>query len=334
MTGKQRYLVASLGSIGLRHLRNLRSLRPESVIAVWRRTAGDPPAEADLQFSTREEVREFGPAAAIIAGPASSHVVVADQLMQLGAAIFMEKPIAHSLEGVNELVARSRALGTIFMVAYNLRFRPDIRHIKDLLESNKIGQIVSARAEVGQYLPDWRPNADYRTGVSARSDLGGGALLELSHELDYLTWFFGLPKRVTARGGKFSALEIDVEDLVEILLEYDSPKRLVSVHLDLLQRAPYRAARLVGTAGTVVWDAGAERVDCFRTETSAWETQTLPLSDRNAMYVDELRHFLDCLEDGNDPLITGEQAADVLSIVAAARRSMDDGRTIEVHRRA
>ena len=61
----------------------------------------------------------------------------------------------------------------------------------DLMQNKIVGKILSVRCEVGQFLPSWRPNIDYRESVSARKALGGGALLELSHEIDYLMWIFG-----------------------------------------------------------------------------------------------------------------------------------------------
>ena len=182
----------------------------------------------------------------------------------------------------------------------------------------------AARAEVGQYLPDWRPTSDYCMGVSAQRALGGGALLELSHELDYLGWLFGPPARVTARGGRFSDLTLDVEDLVELLLEYPSAPRLVSVHLDMLQRAPQRTCRVIGSEGTLVWDAIADRVDLYRAATGIWETLPVtPLADRNQMYLDELCHFLDCIAQGTQPQVDGAAGLRALAIVAAARQSLN-----------
>ena len=76
------------------------------------------------------------------------------------------------------------------------------------------------RCEIGQYLPLWRPGSDYRLGVSANRALGGGVLLELSHELDYLRWIFGDVDWVQASLERQSALEIDVEDTAHLLLSF------------------------------------------------------------------------------------------------------------------
>src|SRR5262249_39063512 len=158
---------------------------------------------------------------AIIASPASAHLEAALALADAGIHLLVEKPIANSSEGVHELIERCRKHQLVLMVGYNLRFMPSLRRAKQMIESGVIGTVLSARVEVGQYLPQWRPHADYRQGVTAQSALGGGALLELSHDIDYILWILGLPAQLSASGGKYSNLEIDVEDMVEILLEYE-----------------------------------------------------------------------------------------------------------------
>ena len=77
------------------------------------------------------------------------------------------------------------------MTAYNLRFLPSLQAYRERIQFGVIGKVLSVRCEIGQYLPSWRPGSDYRQAVSASRALGGGALLELSHEIDYLRWIFG-----------------------------------------------------------------------------------------------------------------------------------------------
>jgi predicted dehydrogenase len=161
--------------------------------------------------------------------------------------------------------------------------------------------------------------------------LGGGALLELSHELHYLYWLFGMPARVTARAGKYGDLQIDVEDLIELLLEYESPRRLVSVHLDLLERTPRRACRFIGLEGSLVWDVMRQSVEVYQAASRNWVTvPTLSFPDRNQMYVEELRHFLGCIHEGSRPIVDGTDGINVLTIIEAARRSMARDSAVEI----
>ena len=115
------------------------------------------------------------------------------------------------------------------MVGYVLRFLPALHAIRQHLTDGLLGQVHTARVEVGQYLPDWRPGSDYRQGVSGQDKLGGGALLELSHEIDYATWLFGWPQSLQCSRARLSPLEIDVEDSAHVLLEY--PGKRISLHM-------------------------------------------------------------------------------------------------------
>ena len=101
------------------------------------------------------------------------------------------------------------------------RYMPLFNNIKNIIDQRIIGNILAVNVYAGQYLPNWRSNSDYRDGVSANKSLGGGVLLELSHEIDYVIWLFGVPKSVICSAPKISNLEIDVEDIANIIFEYE-----------------------------------------------------------------------------------------------------------------
>ncbi len=183
----------------------------------------------------------------------------------------------------------------------------------------------------GQYLPDWRAGSDYRQGVSARRSLGGGVLLELSHEFDYIYGLFGMPVSIAAMAGRYGDLEVDVETLAEVTMEYENPARLISIHLDMLQRVPVRRCRFVGGTGTLEWDGITDRIEISGGTSSAIEGESTPrMEDRNRMYLDELAHFLDCVDHGKAPLVGGVDGYNVLAMVTAAKRSVAEGRAVAV----
>jgi predicted dehydrogenase len=326
-------LICSLGSIGQRHLQNLRTLQPQARIGVLRRpgSAEDLPAGCDVVLTSIKEVREFDPFAAIVAGPATLHGTVACELAAMGVHLLVEKPLAHDLASGRRIVAAAERAGITLMVGYNLRFAPTFLTAKKLIERGAIGRVLSARAEVGQYLPSWRPQQDYRQSVSSRPELGGGVLLELSHEIDLMLWLFGRPDTVYATIGRYSDLEIAVEDLAEIVIEYEEPSLIVSIHLDFLQQPAARSGKFIGTNGTLLWDAIADRIEC-----SAPQAQTLAAlpstsgGDGNAMYLNELEHFLSCARSGTTPSIDGAAGLEVLEVIEAARRSARGKRAVSM----
>ena len=187
-----RILIVGLGSAGTRHLRLARELFPDSQIKVLQhRTQSTIPQFSDGCFLTMVEAIQFAPQIAIIANPSTFHVNVAQELAQAEIHLLIEKPLSSSLEGVARLIETCKDRKSILMIGYNLRFSPSLQHFRKLLGEGIISSLLSVRCEVGQYLPSWRPESDYRQGVSAKKELGGGALLELSHEIDYIQWIFG-----------------------------------------------------------------------------------------------------------------------------------------------
>jgi len=329
----EKFLVTSQGSIGRRHLANLRALRPQATIAVLRTqaAAGQPCLPGvDLQFYSLAEALAFAPDAAIVASPANVHLALATALVEHGIPVLVEKPLADSTEGLRAFAELVDARKVKTGVGYNLRFLPSLVRARALLQEGAIGRVLSVRAEVGQYLPDWRPGSNYSESVSAQKKLGGGALLELSHELDYLLWIFGAPDTVAAKGGRIGDLEIDVEDMVELCLEYREPRRLVNVHLDFLQRAVHRSCRFIGTDGTLVWNALGDRLELYRAATGQWEQLHYPLADRNQMYLEELEEFLRPSALDGSTITTVAQGLDVMAVIDAARTSMQTQQTVKV----
>lgn len=332
--GPTLFLIVSLGSIGRRHLRNLRRRMPDAEIAVLRLSGAGPvePIEhANLILAGMGDVISFAPDAAIIASPASTHVAIACKLAEHGIHLLIEKPLACDAAAASHILDVTRKTGVTCMVGYNLRFKASLLEVRRLLGARHVGDILSVRAEVGQYLPSWRPQQDYRKGVSARAELGGGALLELSHELDYLVWLFGMPHRVQCSMGRYSQLEIDVEDLVNITLEYREPRRLVDVHLDFLQRRAVRQCRFIGSEGTMLWDAIADTIALQGMSRRDQDEVLGPFdADANNTYLAELDHFISAIANGTAVSPAVAEGLDVLKLIQAARLSAQTGKTIEM----
>lgn len=321
------FIVASLGSIGQRHLRNLRTLQPYARITALRRP-GSSPVDCngcDGEVASIEAALALRPDGAILAGPAPTHVPLARAFVEQGIPVFIEKPLSHDLAGLTELAAAAQRRAVPVMIGYNLRFNASLNAVRGELLAGTIGDVLAVRAEVGQFLPDWRPGVDYRRGVSARRALGGGPLLELSHEIDYLYWLFGMPDQVTCRGGRYSDLEIDVDDCLDMSLDYASPRRLVSIHLDFLQRPAARTCKFIGSKGTLTWEALQDR-HIVEIADAGRRVVESPVPDRNRMYLDELIDFIAAIEDGRPVSIPLSDGADVMRIISAAARSLETGR--------
>ena len=290
-------LVIGFGSIGRRHAEVLAQLGV-SVAVVSRRAVDGYRAYPAIENAISDWLPDY----VVVASRTGDHF---RDLLALGdtgfrGRILIEKPL---FEVRHELPRHSFSHAA---VAYNLRFHPLVQRLRRLLDGG--GRLLTATVYVGQYLPGWRPQSDYRDSYSAHRAQGGGVLRDLSHELDYSHWLFGPWSRLSAIGGRYSDLEIDTEDAFSLLLS--TPRcTAISVHMNYLDRVPRREITVNTTRHTV-------RVDLikgtFEVDGRVEETVTI---ERNHTYCAEHRAMLSgdtellcSLADGLDVVATIEAA--------------------------
>jgi len=320
-------LIVGGGSIGKRHLRNLLALGEKDITVI--ETNPERAKEIEQEFAvptvpnimTAFATRGFQ--IAFVCSPSRFHVEQAIFCAEHGCDLFIEKPLSHILDHVAELLAVVRKKNLITMVGSNWKFYPLFQKLKELLDGGAIGNILSARCQFGQYLPDWHPWEEHRQGYSANKELGGGILLD-SHEFDYLTWFLGPVKTLACFADRVGDVTVDTEDVAEVMLKFASGA-MGEIHLDYLQRFYQRNYEFFGASGTIKWDVNEKRVVL---QTKDKEAQVFPLAesyDLNTMYVEEVKHFLQCVKDRKETLTPVEVGAEVLRLICAAKESAEKG---------
>jgi predicted dehydrogenase len=335
-----RVLIVGLGSIGKRHLRLARKLLPNADIRVLRHQAcNSVPVRSNGCLSSLKQAIDFAPQIAVIANPATFHMEVAQPLARAGIHLLVEKPLSASIDGVAQLLETCQEQNTVLLIGYNLRFLPSLQRFRQLLSEHVIGRVLSIRCEIGQYLPSWRPDVDYRPTVSARRELGGGALLELSHELDYLGWIFGEVEWVKATLSRQSSLEIDVEDTAHLILGFasasDGRQLTGTVNFDFIRHDTTRLCTVIGENGSLRWNGLTGAVEQFEVGAKEWRVVFVHQHQRDDSYLTEWLHFLSCIAGRETPLITGEDGAKVLQIIDASRQSSasEDGAKVAIMQR-
>jgi len=323
-----RVLIVGCGSIGRRHATNLKSLGVaqlgfcDTSQEALRQCREELHGEIFTDYA--EALKEFRPDIALICTPPVYHVEQALAALQARAHVFIEKPLSHESSGIQVLIDEARRRDRNVQVGYNMRFQPGLKILKKLIDSGTIGRVLWLSAEVGQYLPDWRPWQNYRESYSARHELGGGIILDGSHELDYICWLLGRPTEVTCRAEHLSSLDVDVEDSAWIYLSFPERRR-AELHLDFVQRAYTRTCKVVGETGTALWDFSVPEVRWLSAEQPVWNT--IPYAfEANDMYVAEMVHFLESLGSRTGPMVDLEQSRDVIRVVEAAKKSSEEGK--------
>jgi len=343
-----RVLFCGLGGIGQRHLRNLRTLLGDRLeVHAYRvrrnrdrlldnlTVAPDADLEVDYRIAVHSDLDQAlatRPDVVFVCNPSSLHTPVALAAARAGAHIFIEKPVSNSMSGLDELLSLVRANQLVCCVGYNFRFHPGLLRIKALIDTHFFGNILSVRAEIGEYLPDWHRYEDYREMYAARADLGGGVILSQIHEMDLLYWFFGLPRTIHCRGGKLSNLELDVEDTASSLMQYEGAhgRFPITLHQDFLQRPPVRTFKVIGDAGKAEIDLLTNRLVIHGELGDTLEELTFPGFHRNEMFLQQTRRVLDCIEFGTPPDVDLHSGMQSLRMALAAKESLAKGTEINL----
>ena len=294
-------LVVGYGSIGARHANILRELGHDVHVVTQQCNIGFPFFKSLLEALCSDSFEYI-----VIANKTSDHFGALKQIVDNGfqGKILVEKPIFD-----NTAIKSTEFSQFDILVGYNLRFHPLISKLKDLLKRQSI---ISAAIYFGQYLPNWRPNRDYRTSYSAKKREGGGVLRDLSHEMDYLLWIFGDWQKLTALGGHLSELEVDTEDVVSVMLETRSCP-ILNLHINYLDRPPRREI-IVNTKSQTV------NVDLIRGTLQINNTITHQQVERNFTYKEQ---HLAVLKGNMERLCTLNQGMSVLKMIEGIEFTMN-----------
>lgn len=206
-------LFFGLGSIGKKHVKIIKDNFDFELYA-YRTKKGQERSDLKIkEFNNLEDAFSINPDVAFITNPTYLHVQTALECVKRNIDLFIEKPISHSLENINKLENEIRKRKLFTYVAYNMRFHPVLTILKNMISREE--KLIYFRVTCSSYLPDWRPKQDYSKSYSAQGDLGGGVILDLSHEFDYISWLFGEIKNIDGTCGKISDLNMYSEDFFE-----------------------------------------------------------------------------------------------------------------------
>ena len=298
-------LVVGLGSIGGKHVKTIKSLQPQAEIFALRSRKDAEKHPEVTNIYNFDEIALIAFDFAIIANPTSEHKKTLNQLIQFGFPLFIEKPIYSSLD-IKDTVDTIIRKGIQTYVACNLRFLDCIKFIKEKLTQMQNKKLNEVNVYCGSYLPDWRPNVDFKKAYSANAKLGGGVHIDLIHELDYLYWLFGIPKDVSSIFRSRSSLAISSFDFVNYILEYDG--FCATVVLNYYRRDPKRTLELV-------FDDETWNIDLLKNQITCNNQILFSSGQRIAdTYQTQMEYYIHCLSKKTDTFDTISDAYNVLKI--------------------
>ena len=222
-------LIAGYGSIGQKHYRILSKIKREKKIAFFS-------SQKKLKIShlkTYNQIISFNPDYIVVALRTSEHYGFVKFLEKKfkNKKILIEKPIFDKSYSI-------KLKNNYYFVGYNLRFHPIINFIK-----KKKFKPIYVKVNCYSYLPNWRKNIPYYLSNSADKK-GGGVLLELSHEIDYLTWIFGDFEILFSLSKKISNLKIKSDDILILCLKSKKLGFILNLNINFFSRIEKREIQI------------------------------------------------------------------------------------------
>jgi len=213
-------LIVGLGSIASKHIHAIRQIDKDACIYAFRSSAKAETKEGIVNLYSFDEAKAFTYDFAIISNPTSEHKQTIDALLAFKCPLFIEKPVSHTID-MQDTIAEIKRLGILTYIACNLRFLDSLLYVKEEISKSQ-KRINEVNVYCGSYLPEWRPDVDFRTSYSAQKGMGGGVQYDLIHEIDYIFWLFGKPQKVSKTLRCASSLQIDAVDYGNYCFEYDN----------------------------------------------------------------------------------------------------------------
>jgi predicted dehydrogenase len=325
-------LIVGTGSAGKRHARNLHSLGCAVSCMDPRQDRLDEICAEGIAlesiFTSLEEAFAAGKAfdAVVIASPPSFHVEQSIYALKRDIPVLLEKPVSPDLASALKLKAALKDTGIPLLLGYTWRWWPPLLKVKKLLERQAIGELKFVKFTMAAHLADWHPWERYQDFFMASRTLGGGAILDESHWLDLMLWFFGMPEKLFAKVEKISDLEIETDDNVDMLVFYNNDMR-VSLHLDLYARPHEKSIQFVGENGTLIWEPNSIKIG--KEMNPDWETEEFNY-DRNDMFVGVAEEFLKMLSGETDQSCSIDDGIRTLKIIEAAHQSSTTEKVIKI----
>lgn len=329
-----RILIIGAGSIGERHLRCMQATgRAECGIcepADARRAEIADRYKPAGAYGSLDEALGDSWRAAIIAAPAQTHIPIARQVIAAGLDAYIEKPLAVTDEGVDELAAEAEAAGRTIDLAYVYRAHPAIVAMRQALAEGQIGPARQLVAVCGQDFAFYRPG--YASTYYADRATGGGAVQDaLTHVVNACEWLIGPVTAVAADAAHRGVPGVTVEDTVHVLARHGEVP--ASYTLNQYQSPNEISITVVGQTGTARMELHNSRFGIHRDPQGAWQWQEYPLADRDDWFTRQENHFCDVLEGKATPLCPLAEARGTLHVNQAILASALEARPLtEVNR--
>ena len=299
---------------------------PDKRVAAGERLGLSPDVPSDLAVCTADDVDVV-----LILTSMPEHGRLARAALEAGKHVLVEKPVATTLEEAEQVLATAADAPGHLLCAPHILLSPTYRAMHARVRAGEIGGLLTARARYGWAGPDWS---------RWFYEPGGGSLFDLGvYNVTSLCGFFGPAQRVTAMTGVAiperivdgEPIRVQAEDNAHVLIDFGDARFAVVTTGFTMQSYRSPGVELYGTHGVLQLlgdDWAPEGYELYRNDTGVWELH--PEADPTWPWTDGLRHLVECIETGTEPVTRPEQAYHALEIMLAAQAAGADGQAREI----
>jgi predicted dehydrogenase len=257
--------IIGYGNIAIKHFKILKKILPKSNFFVISKRSIKTDMKNIIFFNKLNDLKNISIDLALICTPAVNHYKDFLFFYKKKSNILIEKPLSKNILEAKKILQYSKNYRNVIESGYVLRHSSSGKKMKELLRKKIVGDIIDVQVCCDSFLPNWRPNRNYLHTVSANRKLGGGVLLELSHELDYISWLFGNLTKVFATFSPNKMLKTNVEEAVNII--FLQKKYIINARVNFNQKFLKKRYCIVsGTKGLLKWDIIKNKVELINSK--------------------------------------------------------------------
>ncbi len=326
----KRILVCGAGSIGQRHIQNLIQLGAE--VSVWRARAellNDLSSKFLVKTYTNlnEAIQESD--GVVVATSTDQHLEIALKALKFGSALFIEKPISNSWDGIEDLIAIAK--GKVIEVGFQFRAHPNLIKLSSEIKKISSDDLLTYRLAMGHRLDAWRNDKNFQASYSANVDRGGGALFDLIHQIDIAIWFFGPIREISSALSNRSGLGIKGDDIANIILTHHNG---IIGHIQLDMASPInRCEAEIITKDTIFyWNNFDGNLIKTTSQTNKIILDSVPDAfERNDLFYAHMQYWLERIDNLSlPPLCSLEEGIEALKVVLTAHSANNLKKTLEI----
>jgi predicted dehydrogenase len=298
-------LFIGYGVIAKRHHEVLLKLLPDIKVYALRSSANSQTQNGVTSIYQLNEL-SVRPDIVLITNPTQKHYQAIKECLSFNSFLFIEKPLFDHA-GIEELnlIKEIKASGVHTYIGCNLRFHPLLQKLKSIL-TNENFRINEANCYCGSYLPDWRPNRNFRDFYSVNPQLGGGVHLDVIHEIDYCYWLFGKPKEVQHLFRNKSSLQIEAIDYANYRFIY--PDFCTQLTLNYYRPETKRYIEIITEKDIYYLDfvkntLSKNNIQIMHSDAAISET-----------FYKQMEYVLECMKNKKQPINGIEEAWEILNI--------------------